>query len=77
MKITVLVSPKSKKNAVEDVSGQEGTLRVRTTAAAADNKANFAVIDMLAEHFGVSKSQISIIRGHTSRKKVVEVFVSA
>lgn len=69
----MLVSPKSKRNGVEEVSGQPGVLRVRTTSAAADNKANFAVIDLLAEHFGVSKSQISIIRGHTSRKKLIEI----
>ena len=73
MKIEVLVSPKSKRNAVEEVQGQEGTLRVRTTAAAADNKANFAVIDLLADHFGVAKSQVSIIRGHTDRKKLIEI----
>ena len=38
-----------------------------------DGAANVAVIKMLAEHFGVPKSQITIIRGETSRDKIVEI----
>ena len=73
MRMAILVMPKSKKNVVEEVPALENTLRVRTTAPAADNKANYAVIELLAEHFGVPKSAVHIVRGHTTRKKIVEI----
>lgn len=36
-------------------------------------RANEAIIRVLAEHFGVAKSQVRIVSGHTSRQKVVEI----
>ncbi len=36
-------------------------------------KANKEVIEKLAEYFNVPQSAISILRGHTSRKKIIEV----
>jgi uncharacterized protein (TIGR00251 family) len=38
-----------------------------------DGKANEALIKLLSKEFGVSKSNIEIIRGLTSREKVVAV----
>ena len=52
---------------------ENGVYRVHITAAPVDGAANVAVIKMLAEHFGVPKSQITIIRGETSRDKIVEI----
>ena len=40
---------------------------------AVDGQANTAVIELLAKHFGVPKSTIEIVRGHTSCVKVVRV----
>jgi len=38
-----------------------------------DNKANAALIEFLSEMLGVPRSNISITRGATGRRKVVEV----
>lgn len=66
----VRVIPKARQN---DVSlDADGTIRIHTTAAPSDGAANDAVIKMLAKHFDVPKSSIRIIRGATSRNKVIE-----
>jgi len=39
-----------------------------------DGKANQAVIEILAKHFSVKKSDIEIIRGHTTRQKLIKVY---
>lgn len=46
---------------------------VYTKAPATESKANQAATDLLAKYFGVSKSAIALLRGHTSRQKVFEV----
>jgi uncharacterized protein YggU (UPF0235/DUF167 family) len=68
--LTVRVVPGAKHAAVSE---KDGVFYIRTTAKAADGKANEAVVKLLAEHFGVSKSSIRIVRGHTARTKLVEV----
>lgn len=67
----VRVIPKARQN---DVSlDADGTIRIHTTAAPSDGAANDAVIKILAKHFDVPKSSIRIIRGATSRNKVIEI----
>ena len=69
--IKVRVQPKSSRNQVGGF--QDGTLRVRVTAAPTEGQANAAVIAILAKTLGVSKSRLGIIRGYSSRDKVVSV----
>ena len=66
----IKVIPKAKRNAVQE---EEGRLRVRVTAPAVGGKANNAVIALLAEHFGVKKSKVKIVRGEKSREKLVRI----
>jgi uncharacterized protein len=74
MLISVKVIPRSKKNSVEWESGVEGErLRVRLTAPPVDGAANEALVGFLAERLGVPKRQVEVVRGATSRQKVVEV----
>jgi uncharacterized protein len=76
MLISVRVIPRSKKNSVEWDGGDKGErerLRVRLTAAPVDGAANEALVALLAERLGVPKRQVIIVRGATSRQKVVEV----
>lgn len=44
-------------------------LRVRLAAPAVDNKANKALVAFVADALGLKKSQVTIERGHASRKK--------
>jgi len=69
--IKVRVQPKSSRNQVDGF--QDGALRVRVTAAPTEGQANAAVIALLAKTLGVSKSRLEIIRGYSSRDKVVSV----
>ena len=69
--IKVWVQPKSSRNRVDGF--QDGALRVRVTAAPTEGQANAAVIAILAKTLGVSKSRLEIIRGYSSRDKVVSV----
>ena len=67
----IRVSPKSKRDAVE--ARDDGTIRVRVTAAPERGKANAAVVRLLAERLGVAKSDVTITRGLSSRRKTVRV----
>ena len=70
MILTVRVIPRARQNRVEQTT--DGVYRIHTTAAPADGAANDAVIKMLAKHLGVPKTSVKIVRGATSRDKVVE-----
>ncbi len=48
-------------------------IKVYTTMVPADGKANESVIKLLAKHFGIAKSKIKLVRGETSRDKVIEI----
>ena len=71
MRYSVQVKPGSKREEVVRLS--DDSLLVRTHARAHDGEANSAVIKLLAEHFRVSKSSISIIRGVKSKNKMIDI----
>ena len=75
MQVTVHVKPGSRKGPlIETQSTPEGDiLTVFVQKRAVDGEANTAVIELLAKHFGVPKSTIEIVRGHTSRVKVLRI----
>ncbi len=70
-RINLRVIPRAKQNKID--IDNDGTYRIHITAAPVDNAANVAVIKMLSEYFDVPKSQIKIVRGDTSRTKMVEI----
>ena len=70
-KINLRVIPRARQNKI-DVD-ENGTYRVHITAIPVDGAANAAVIKMMAEYFDVPKSQIKIVRGETSRDKIIEI----
>lgn len=51
----------------------DGTLKIKLTTPPVDGKANEEMIKLLAKHFKVSKSSIEILKGKTSKNKVVEI----
>lgn len=71
MLIQIKVIPRSSKNQI--IKQPDGSLRIKLTAAPVNGKANNALIELLAEHFDVSKSKIKIVRGQTSKTKRVEI----
>lgn len=70
MLITIRVQPRSKRNTVE---WEQGALKARLTAPPVDGAANEALIELLAERLDLPKRSISVVRGATSRQKVVEI----
>ena len=72
MRITVRVKPGSKKGPLVE-SGDDGSLTVFLQQRAVDGAANEGLVEILAKHFGVSKSRVTIEAGFTSRIKRVEV----
>lgn len=68
--IQIKVIPNAKKNSI--VKFGNG-LKVYLTAPPTDGKANKALLKMLAQHFNLKKSQLSIIKGERSGNKVVKM----
>ncbi|TXN29166.1 DUF167 domain-containing protein [Lacisediminihabitans profunda] len=71
MDITVWVKPGSRKGPL--VEEGEDRLVVFLRERAVDGKANDALIGVLATHFGVPKSTVSILHGQASRAKRVRI----
>lgn len=69
--ISVKVQPNASRNEVTGFSGDQ--LTVRVTAPPVEGKANRALVELLSDVLGVSRGRIEVVRGHTSRKKVVAV----
>ena len=70
MTIEVKVIPNARKVKVEK-DGEK--YKVYVNAPAVDGKANKALIEILAAHFDLKKSQINIIRGETARIKIIKL----
>ena len=71
MRTAVRVVPRARRNVVE--VAEDGSLRVRVTAAPEDGKANEALVSLLSKQLRVPKSSVRVVRGHRARNKVVEV----
>jgi uncharacterized protein (TIGR00251 family) len=69
--ISVTVKPNAKSPTITKIGDAE--FRVTVHAAAADGKANRALVEMLSEYFCVPKSAIKIVRGQFARKKLLQI----
>lgn len=71
MKITVAVKLNSSKESVE--LQPDGSYVVRVRARPVDGAANARVIELLSETFKKPKTQITLVSGHKSKKKIFEI----
>lgn len=72
MLVNALVKPGSKHR--EEVTiGQDGNLVIYTKAGAIEGKANQAAIRLLAKHYRVSQSQVTLLRGHSAKTKTFKI----
>ncbi len=69
--VGVRVQARARRNEV--MEQQDGSLRVRVTAAPEGGEANRAVIALLAEAFGVAPSRVELVRGAASRDKLFRI----
>lgn len=72
MKVSVTVKPGSKKGPLVQPS-LLGELLVYVRDPALEGKANKAVVELLAEYYDVPKTRVTILKGHTSKYKVVNI----
>lgn len=74
--IAVRLTPKASADRVGTMrtlpNGDE-QMMVYVTAPPEDGKANEAMLRLLAKHFGVSVSHLTIMRGQTNRNKLVRI----
>ncbi len=70
MEIKIRVIPNSSK---AEVKGENGILKVHLTAPPLEGRANKELIEILAKHFHVKKSQVKILRGAKGRKKTIRI----
>ena len=72
MRLTVHAKPGSSKGPLIVVDGErEFTVYLRERAV--DGSANDGLVRVLADHFGVSRSAVEIVRGHSARTKIVDI----
>jgi len=69
--LAVHVTPRSGRDEVVGWKGSE--LAVRVTSAPEGGKANAAVCKVIASALGVPKTSVRVVRGTTSRHKVLDV----
>jgi uncharacterized protein (TIGR00251 family) len=69
--LEIKVQPRSAKN--EIAGEQAGALKIKLTAAPVDGEANQALIKFLSDVFKVPKKNIMLLKGETSRHKLIEI----
>jgi uncharacterized protein (TIGR00251 family) len=70
-RLALRVQPRSRKN---EIAGERaGKLLVRVTAPPVDGEANEAVRRLVAKRLRVPARSVSIVRGESSRDKLIEV----
>lgn len=71
VQLTLHVQPGARTTAVAGCHGD--AIKVRLAAPPVDGRANEALLAFVAERAGVPSRDVTLVRGATSRRKVVEV----
>ena len=67
----MIVKPKARKPEIVKISPENYRIAVREPAQ--NGQANEAAINLLSEHLGIPKSKLKLVRGVSSRHKLIEV----
>jgi len=71
VRFSVRLQPRASKN---EIVGLQGTsLKVRVTAAPVEGMANDALFELLSKALKISRRNVCIVSGNSSRTKVVEI----
>lgn len=71
IRLGVKVQPRSSRNQV--IGEQDGCLKVKLTAPPVEGEANQALINFLARLLAIPKKNIKLLKGETSRHKLIEI----
>lgn len=70
-RIHLRIAPNARRS---EICGEYGTaVKIKVAAPAVDGKANEALLEFLAESFGIGRRAISLISGEKSRDKCVSI----
>jgi len=69
--LSVKLQPRASKNEIIGVMGNE--LRIKVMAPPVDAAANQALLRLLADTLDCPRGNVELVRGHTSRHKVVKL----
>lgn len=73
MKIYIIAHPNSKNPRVE--TDLLNNIHVYVKEPAKDNKANFAIIKTIAQHYNVPKSSVKIVAGLKNKSKILDISI--
>lgn len=68
--LRVRVTPRASR---EKIEVEDGLIKIWVMASPTDGEANEAVCRRLAKALAIAPSTVSLVRGHSSREKVIEV----
>lgn len=74
--IHIKLTPKASSNRIGDIRKDahgNDVLSAYVTAPPDKNKANEALLDLLADHYNIAPSRLTLVRGHTARNKVIRI----
>jgi uncharacterized protein len=69
--VQVVVVPRASRSRV--VGEHDGRLKVQLAAPPVDGEANEELVRMFSELLGISRSQVELVNGQTSKRKTVRV----
>ncbi len=69
--ITLIVKPQSKQADIKQIDTT--TYEIAIKAKPEKGKANKEIIELLAKFFNIKKNQITIVKGHKSRQKIIQI----
>ena len=71
--LAVKLQPRASTNEIVAQREFGAELRIKVTAPPVDAAANEALIRLLAERFDCPRSAVQLVRGHTSRHKIIKL----
>lgn len=69
--INVTVKPGAKRTEIEGI--ENNVLKIKLKSPPHKGEANKELIEVLADYFGIAKSRLQIIKGYSSRYKIVKI----
>lgn len=76
--LAVRVQPGASRTGAAGATGVDGTeLKVRLASPPVDGRANDELVRWLAKGLGVPRSAVTLVRGQTSRSKLVRIDVTS
>ncbi len=70
--LSVKLQPRASANEIGEALGNE--LRIKVTAPPVDAAANEALLKLLAQQLHCPRNRVDIVRGHTSRHKLIKLY---